>query len=110
MGFLDDDGLVTLTSDLKRKGLNLIANAIKHTMKTIPVSSWSNNTATINILGVNSSSIVIATYHPSSKLVYTDADIYCSGQATNQLTFTCSTTPTQSVLVNILIINGSKQV
>jgi hypothetical protein len=36
---------------------------------------------------------------------YTWAMIYCSAQASNSLTFNCTTTPNNDIVVNVLILN-----
>lgn len=74
------------------------------TTATIAATGWSNNKKTITVNGVTSSNHVVVTYAPASKAVWTAADIYCSAQGSNSLTFTCSTVPTASVTANILII------
>lgn len=79
---------------------------ITTTTVTIAASDWSNNACTKTVTGVKASSSVVVTYAPASKAVYTAADIYCSAQAANSLTFACATTPTASVTVNVMIIDG----
>ena len=39
----------------------------------------------------------------ASQQAYMAAGIYCSGQAANSLTFTCSTVPTQNITVYVAI-------
>lgn len=78
---------------------------ITTTTVTIAASDWSNNACTKTVTGVKASSSVVVTYAPASKAVYTAADIYCSAQAANSLTFTCAKTPPVRVTVNVMIIN-----
>lgn len=87
------------TYDLKDAKARITA-----TTATIGTTGWSNNQKSVTVNGVTSSNTVIVTYAPASKAVWTTADIYCSAQATNSLTFKCTTTPTASVTANILII------
>ena len=79
---------------------------ITYATVNIATSDWSNNTCTKTVSGVTADSGVMVTYAPSSKAIYTAADIYCSAQATDSLTFSCTTTPTAAVTVNVMIIDG----
>ena len=80
--------------------------SITYATVNIATSDWSNNTCTKTLSGVTANSGILATYAPASKAVYTAADIYCSAQAANSLTFTCGTVPTAAVVVNVMIIEG----
>lgn len=71
----------------------------------IPVASWANNTATVTVQGVTASNIVIVSPAPESVSVWCDSAVYCSAQAANSLTFTCSETPTAALAVNVIILN-----
>lgn len=77
---------------------------ISSTTVTIAVNDWSNKTCTKNVTGVTSDNIVVVTFAPTSKSVYTTADVYCSAQGSGTLTFTCATTPTDSVTANVMIV------
>lgn len=89
------------TSDLNNDAGFITSTA---TSVTIAAADWSNNTAIKTVNGVTANNTVIVTYAPASKDDYTAADIYCSAQAANSLTFVCTTTPTEAIIVNILII------
>ena len=80
--------------------------SVTTTTVTIASSDWSNNTCTKNVTGVTASNTVLVTYAPSSKADYVAADIYCSAQGSGTLTFNCTTTPSSSVTVNVMIIEG----
>lgn len=73
---------------------------------TLFSSDWVNNSQTVNVVGVTADSTILVTYAPSSKTDYTTADIYCTGQGTGTLTFTCSTPPAVDIVANIIIIDG----
>lgn len=80
---------------------------ITTTSITIPSSGWDTNqsyTAT-GLTDVTSTNTIIATYAPSSKSAYTTADVYCSAQATESLTFYCINLPSVDIDVNLMIIN-----
>ena len=74
----------------------------------LSASSWnsSTNTLTVTATGVTSNNIVfVAPFNtgslPDSITNYTDSSIWCSGQGTDSLTFTCSTIPSSNINVNV---------
>lgn len=70
---------------------------------TLSASGWSNNTQTVFVEGVTANNVVQVA--PSGdRTAYLDADIYCSAQGAGTLTFTCETTPTADIAVNVLIM------
>lgn len=73
---------------------------------TLLASNWSSNTYTANVTGVTATNTVIVAPNASSNDDYVAAGIKCTAQAANQLTFTCDTTPTNNIGINILIINS----
>lgn len=72
---------------------------------SIPVSSWSNSTATVAVSGVTTSNTVVVSPAPASVTDWSYNGITCSAQGTNTLTFTCSRTPASAISVNVIIIN-----
>lgn len=80
--------------------------SVTTTTVTIDASDWSNNTCTKSVAGVTASNTVLVTYAPSSKADYVAADIYCSAQGSGTLTFSCTTAPSSSITVNVMIIDG----
>lgn len=81
-------------------------NAIIKKTITITTADWGGTTScTIADNDVTALSTVIVSYNPTSKDNYVSADIYCSAQAAGTLAFTCSTTPTVDIDVNIMIMN-----
>lgn len=72
---------------------------------TLASASWSNNEITVTATWVTASNTVIVAPDPASMTDYTDAKIYCSAQASNSLTFTCDTTPTSAITVNVVIFD-----
>ena len=72
---------------------------------TLTSAGWSSNTQTVTATGVTASNSVIVSPAPSSFSDYASATIYCSAQASNSLTFTCTTEPTSDITVNVLILN-----
>lgn len=81
-------------------------SAIASTTVTISVANWNaTTTCTKSVSGVTASNSVIVTPAPASITDWQSSGVYCSAQASGTLTFTCSTTPTASITVNVLIIN-----
>ena len=72
---------------------------------TLTAIGWSSNSQTVSATGVTASNTVIVSPAPSDFGDYTDAVIYCSAQASNSLTFTCDTEPTNDIDVNVVILN-----
>ena len=79
-------------------------NAIASTTATLEVASWSSNTQTVSVAGVTTSNNVIVSPSPASTADYANAGVYCSAQGSGTLTFTCSTTPTVALTVNVMVI------
>lgn len=71
---------------------------------TIPVSSWSNRTATVSATGVTSSNTVIISPAPSSISDWVGFDIKCTAQGSGTLTFTCTTTPISTISATAVVI------
>lgn len=93
------NGALTIT-----KGTTFQTNIGKLTL-SLTTSGWSNNSQTITVTGVTTSNHIIVSPAPASIDNYTTAKIKCTTQAANSLTFTCETTPTAAISVNVLIIN-----
>lgn len=71
---------------------------------TLASANWSNNSITVTATGVTSSNNVIVSPAPASQSAYTSAGVMCTAQATDSLTFTCTTTPSSDLTVTVLII------
>ena len=72
---------------------------------TLAAASWSSKSITVSATWVTASNTVIVSPAPSDFADYTEAVIYCSAQASNSLTFTCDTEPTNDIDVNVVILN-----
>lgn len=72
---------------------------------TLLANWWSNDEQTVTATGVTSSNSVIISPDPSDMSDYTDAGIYCTTQWTDSLTFTCDTTPSNDIDVNVVILS-----
>lgn len=83
---------------------DVIANKIVKQNVVLYATSWSSNTQTITVSGVTSGNAVIVSPAPTSHNAYLEADIRCTGQATDGLTFTCASTPSADLTVNVVIL------
>ena len=72
---------------------------------TLTTAWWSSSTQTVTATWVTSSNTVIVSPAPASIADYVDWWVYCSAQGTNSLTFTCDTTPSNDITVNVVILN-----
>ena len=73
---------------------------------TIPATGWSNNTQTVTVNGVvsdESAQLIMPMPAIASQADYIAAGIYCSGQSANQLTFTCTTVPTNDISMYVVM-------
>lgn len=83
----------------------VLVNGAYSTTATIGTVAWgAGKTATVNVDGVETNSLVFVAPAPSSYTAYTNAGIYCSTQGDGTLTFTCTTLPTNSITVNVVIM------
>ena len=71
---------------------------------SLPVSSWSGNSQTVTCNGVTTGNTVIVSSAPSSQNAYGKANVRCTAQASNSLTFACDRTPETDLTVNIVIL------
>jgi len=69
---------------------------------TLAAADWSGGSQTITVSGMTTTAVVIVAPAPASQADYTAAGILCTAQATDSLTFTASTTPTNDLTVNVI--------
>lgn len=92
---------------------NLLINNVSSIAEysvTLSSSGWSsNNTIAVTVSDsiIDSNTILIISPAATAANIsnYGKASIYCSGQGTNSLSFSCSTKPTSNITVNVLAIN-----
>lgn len=72
---------------------------------SLTVANWSNNSQTVTATGVTASNNVIVSPAPASIDNYVAAGIKCTAQASGTLTFTCTTTPSTAISVNVLVVS-----
>ena len=73
---------------------------------TLPASAWSSNAQAVTVNGVladETKQLIQPMPAMASQTAYYEAGILCTGQAANQLTFTCKTVPTADLTVYVVI-------
>lgn len=84
------------------KQLNVQPSVKVNSTATLAVADWSSNTQTVTVSGVKADSVVFVSPAPASASDYASAGILCTAQAADSLTFTCTTTPTNAITVNVI--------
>ena len=79
--------------------------SITSTTATLASGNWSSNTQSVSVTGVTSTNNVIVAAAPTSMSDYADANVRCTAQSSGTLTFTCETTPTNNITVNVMIFS-----
>lgn len=81
--------------------------AVTQNTATISLVStdWASHSQTKTVSGVTADNTVIVAPAPASAADYAAAEILCTAQATNSLTFTCTTDPANNISVNVVILN-----
>jgi len=75
------------------------------TTASLTTAWWSSSTQTVSVTGVTAGNTVFCSPAPSSIADWTDNWVYCSGQDSGTLTFTCDNTPSNAITVNVVILN-----
>ena len=75
-----------------------------HTISLVS-TDWSSHSQTKTVAGVTADNTVIVAPASASASDYAAAEILCTAQGTNSLTFTCTTDPTNNISVNVVILN-----
>ena len=92
----------TLTLPNASGTIALTSDTFTTTTATLTTSGWSSNSQTVTVSGVTASNTVVVSPAPASYAEYSVCGVYCSAQAANSLTFTCSETPAAALTVNIM--------
>ena len=77
---------------------------------TLSSSAWSDNAQSVAVSGVladESAQLIQPMPAVASQNAYISAGVICSGQAANQLSFACSTTPTEDISLYVVITEVS---
>lgn len=73
---------------------------------TLLANGWSENEQSVTVSGIEATTNVVIAAAPASMEAYRDAEIYCTGQDTNSLTFVCDTVPETDIGASVLIIKA----
>lgn len=71
---------------------------------TLTAAGWSNGSQTVSVSGITSTGVVFVSPDPTDQADYTTAGILCTAQATDSLTFTADTTPTNDIDVVVVML------
>jgi hypothetical protein len=71
---------------------------------TLTVEGWEDDEQTLPATGVKADNVVFVTPTPEHQSAYTFNGILCTAQGINSLTFTCKTTPSANINVQVVII------
>lgn len=72
---------------------------------TLPAAGWQNNTQTAAVSGVTADSAVVVSPAPNSFEGYNEAECRATAQGEGTITFSCGSTPSGALTVNVMIIN-----
>ena len=97
IGNADFDGSADIT-------LDAIGGTSKAKTGTLAVASWSSNSQSLAVEGITASNNIIVSPTTASATNWNLFGVSCSAQATNSLTFTCKTTPTAAIDVQVIIL------
>lgn len=92
------------TSAMKK--IDDFAGTVKRTVRSIEIAvvDWADNTCTKACSGATATNFIQVSPDPSDFLAYGTAQIRATEQGTDTLTFVCTTTPTEAITVNVLIV------
>lgn len=94
------------STSLLGSGNIAVQSVISSVTVTISAADWSaTTTCTKSVSGVTASNNVVVTPAPASISDWQSAGVYCSAQGSGTLTFKCSSTPSASLTVNVLVIS-----
>lgn len=71
---------------------------------TLTAAGWSGGSQSVTVTGMTATGVVLVSPDPTDQAAYTSAGILCTAQAANSLTFTCSTTPSADIDVNVVCL------
>lgn len=95
---------LTISSGVATRTWAAPASGASSATGTLVAADWSSSSQTINVTGVTASNNVIVAAAPASQAAYTAAGVICTAQGAGTLTFTCTSTPSTDLTVNVLII------
>lgn len=69
----------------------------------LDAQAWSNGEQTVTVSGVTASNIVFVSPAPASASDYASAGVLCTAQGSGSLTFSCTSTPTNDIIVTAVM-------
>lgn len=72
---------------------------------TLPAAGWQNNAQAVTVSGVTANSAVVVSPAPESFEAYNEAECRATAQGAGTITFSCGSTPSGALTVNVMIIN-----
>lgn len=69
---------------------------------SLPADGWANFEQTSQISGMTAEATVFAGADLSCASEYTECGVYCSAQSSENLTFSCSTVPSEGLIANVV--------
>ena len=75
-----------------------------NTTVTLTSAGWSGGSQTVTVTGMTATGVVLVSPDPTDQSAYTSAGIICTAQAANSLTFTCTSTPSADIDVNVVML------
>lgn len=96
--------------DAKQAGVDAMAEAKRKVAKTnamvsLPESGWSGDTQTVTVRGVTVNNSIVVGAAPESYNVYAVANVRCTAQGSDFLTFQCDDVPPEALTVNVMILD-----
>lgn len=93
----------------KQAGVDAMAEAKRKVEKanataTLSASGWSGESQTVTVRGVTVSNTIIVGSAPENYNAYAEANVRCTAQGSNSLTFQCDDTPSENLTVNVMIL------
>lgn len=93
----------------KQAGVDAMAEAKRkvektNAMATLSASGWSGGSQTVTVQGVTVSNTIIVGSAPENYNAYAEANVRCTAQGSNSLTFQCDDTPSENLTVNVMIL------
>lgn len=89
----DGEAVVGTASTTKRIEVNV----------TLPASDWADNTQTVSVDGATAMCTTFVGGDLGSEPQYSEFGVWCSGQGDGTLTFSCTTTPDEDLVANVVI-------
>lgn len=92
-----------LQVELDEETATRLTNALPTSLTvTLTVAGWVDGEQTVSVINMNTTKSVLIQPTLASLNDYAAAGISCTGQGTNSLTFSCETTPTSAITVDVL--------